>query len=219
MGNSSQRLWCEGRLINERQKIMRISKIAIFFLVFMIGGSAWAHYEDQDRVSFISGLLHPFSGFDHMIAIIMIGYWSAFAIKRSLYGPISFIVGVVIGMFLGLFSLRFSLIELGIGASVVGIGILVLLQKRFNSDAVLGLIALFGLFHGFAHAEFFALNLTYDVNLIIVDLLGLLIATGILHAIGLFIAKLAKDKNKIFTKLSGIATLVYGLFLLSLASY
>ena len=169
---------------------------------------SYAHSGHDGSVSFMSGLFHPFSGIDHFLVILLIGFWSAFVLNRFLLGPVAFIVGMFLGVIAGLVNISFEFFEFGIAASVIAIGLL-LMVKKYSSKLVLPLILVFGIFHGFAHANLFS-NTSAGVALISQDLIGLLLATGFLHLSGSVLAKLIKDKASLFSKIAGLSGLGYG---------
>ena len=48
-------------------------------ILFSLGWApvAWAHVEGGQAVGFITGLQHPLSGLDHVLAMIAVGLWGA----------------------------------------------------------------------------------------------------------------------------------------------
>ena len=38
---------------------------------------AWAHEETGQAAGFVSGLTHPISGLDHVLAMVAVGFWGA----------------------------------------------------------------------------------------------------------------------------------------------
>ena len=70
------------------------------------------------------------------------------------------------------------------------------------------------MFHGFAHAHLFFQEQA-GIKLVAEDLAGLLMATGILHWAGVFLARALKDKMALFSRYAGIASSLYGLVLLA----
>ena len=39
--------------------------------------AAFAHVGDHSQMSFVEGLLHPFSGLDHVLAMVAVGLWAS----------------------------------------------------------------------------------------------------------------------------------------------
>jgi len=174
---------------------------------------ALAHPGHDVSISFMSGLLHPFSGLDHLLVIVLVGFWSAFVLKKIWLGPCIFLIGMCLGVMAGLASLPLSYFEFGIAASVIVIGLLLLVRNWFSTTTILALIGSFGVFHGFAHADQLVASST-GLLFLVQDLAGLILATGVLHLSGALLVKTLKEKTSIFAKVAGISSVVYGLFLM-----
>jgi len=194
---------------------MKLFKLTPLLVLIITSGLAQAHSGHFVVTGLFSGLAHPLSGFDHFIVILLVGFWSAYAFKKVWLGPVSFMVGMTVGMALGLANPSYYWLELGIAFSVMGIGILMFLQKRFSSNAILGLIGFFGAFHGFAHTEYLSISAMTSTSLLVADLIGLLIATSVLHVVGVGIARVTKNKITILSKSVSVIAFFYGVFLLT----
>src|SRR5690606_7988381 len=83
---------------------------------------------DTSINSFLTGLLHPLTGVDHLVAILAVGIWSALT-HRSGRPPAqvaaSFLVFLFIGAILGMNGMHWPGFETGIIASVLVLGLLV----------------------------------------------------------------------------------------------
>jgi urease accessory protein len=103
--------------------------------------------------SFFAGLMHPW-GADHLLAMLAVGLWSAFALpaRRAWAGPATFLLGMAVGAALGLTGFRLPLLELGLAASVMFTGAM-LAWAAWRAPAWWGLlpVALFAGLHGLAH--------------------------------------------------------------------
>jgi urease accessory protein len=139
-----------------------------------------------------------------------VGFWSAFVLKQIWIGPLAFLSGMMMGVFAGLLGAPLQFFEFGIAASVIGIGALLLTKKQYSTRWVLALLALFGLFHGFAHAQLFS-QTNLGFTLVVQDMAGLVLATGTLHLAGALLVGALKQKTNLFAKGAGIASLIYGL--------
>jgi urease accessory protein len=53
-------------------------RLATLALVLLAPALAHAHTETGSSGGFISGLLHPLSGLDHIAAMVAVGIWGAF---------------------------------------------------------------------------------------------------------------------------------------------
>jgi urease accessory protein len=171
---------------------------------------SYAHPGHETSISFISGILHPFSGLDHLIVILLLGFWSAFVLKQIWVGPFAFLMGMMAGVFAGILGLSLHFFEFGIAASVAGIGALLLSKKQHSTKLILILLAMFGLFHGFAHTQLFS-QANLGFSLLVQDMAGLVLATGALHFTGALLVGALKQRTNLFAKSAGIASLIYGL--------
>jgi urease accessory protein len=150
--------------------------------------AALAHSGAQHALSFASGLRHPLTGLDHMLAMVAVGLWAGLVGGRALWAwPAAFVGVMVLGGGLGMAGIGLPMVEAGILASVVTLGLLVLAAARLPVAAGATLIGLFALLHGHAHgAELpgFAAAASYAA--------GFAVATAVLHAIGIGVAALAR---------------------------
>ena len=184
----------------------------------LFSGLAFAHAGHDVSVSFMSGLLHPFSGVDHLLVIVLVGFWSTFVLKKIWIGPCVFLLGMCMGVLAGLTNIPLNFFEFGIAASVIVIGLLLLLQNQYSSKAILTLIGTFGIFHGFAHAQLFS-DSSLAISLVGQDIVGLILATAALHLSGALLVKLLKEKTNVIAKIAGFASVIYGWVLISQLSF
>lgn len=181
---------------------------------FLFSNLTYAHPGHNESIGFLAGLMHPLSGFDHLLVIVLVGFWSAFMLKKFWLGPVLFILGMCIGVFAGLGNVSFNYFEFGVAASVIAIGLLMLLQRQFSSKGILALIGGFGVFHGFAHAEIFS-NQAFEISMVLEDMVGLILATATLHLLGALSVKFLKEKASVIARVTGFASVIYGWVLLS----
>jgi urease accessory protein len=202
---------------------MNIHLNKLFFSVAALIGMfssnlVYAHPGHEVSASFLSGLMHPLSGFDHLIVIVLVGFWSAFTLRSIWLGPCIFMFGMTLGVLSGLVFAPIEWFEFGIAASVIAIGGLLLIQNQYSSKFILCLIGAFGVFHGFAHAQLFT-SAPYGAILVAQDLAGLILATGILHLSGALAVRFLKEKTNIIAKIAGFASVIYGWVLISQLSF
>ena len=142
---------------------------------------AWAHIQTGQAGGFVSGLAHPVSGLDHVIAMVAVGLWGAQLGMPAMWVlPVAFPMMMAFGGMLGLIGVPLPGVEIGIAASAVVLGVLVLGELRLPLPAAIGVVALFAVFHGHAHGT----ELEQGQNALLYSI-GFVIATGLLHAAGI----------------------------------
>lgn len=154
-------------------------------------GAALAH-PGHEAAGFAAGFAHPFTGLDHLFAMVAVGLWAAQAGGRMLWAaPLAFIAAMLAGGLLGLSGFSVPLVEPMIAASVLVLGLLVGLSVRAGLRVV-PLIAAFALFHGIAHGmEFHA----YADATAAGYLAGFAAATAVLHMAGLGLGLLLRGRR------------------------
>lgn len=134
------------------------------------------------------GLAHPFTGLDHMLAMVAVGLWASQLGKRAMIVlPLLFPAVMAIGAMMGANGVALPWVEAGIVASVVVLGAVVALGLQPSLAVSAVLVGVFALFHGHAHGtELPAAGsaLMYGA--------GFVAATLVLHAIGMGIGVAAK---------------------------
>lgn len=157
---------------------------------------------------FGTGLLHPFTGADHMLAMIAVGMWAAQAGGRSLIAvPATFVGAMALGAVVGMSGGPLPFAEAGISASVLVLGLLLAFAVRASSQWAIPLTALCALFHGYAHGESipeFSDPAHYFA--------GFLMATAVLHASGVAAAVTLGNQARAL-RAGGVAISFAGLWL------
>lgn len=125
--------------------------IWLFAVLLTAAGPALAHPGHE-----ASGFLHPFTGLDHLLAMVGVGLWSALLTARKPWMaalvPGAFLVMMAIGAAAGFAGIKLPLVEATILASVFVIGGLVMGAVRLPVAWAMAVVGLFALFHGYAHA-------------------------------------------------------------------
>jgi len=193
-------------------RTLRRFPIRIAALLSALPSLALAHpgHEGHDfGWDFSAGLAHPFSGWDHLLAMIAVGLWAAQLGGRARWlVPASFVGLMALGAALGEAGLAFAGLEQGIAASVLALGLLVAGAVRLPVAAGMALVGLFALFHGLAHGGEMpasAAGLNYGF--------GFIAATALLHAAGLGAGALAARRSTLLPRLAGGAIAVSALLL------
>jgi urease accessory protein len=127
-----------------------------------------------------AGFIHPFTGLDHVLAMIAVGLWAARRGGRALATwPATFLFAMAAGFVLPAFDR--AALERGLLASVILLGAVTTLNRRGGETAGLALVGAAGVLHGMAHAA--------DIGGAVPTFeLGMLLATAVLIATGLGLA-------------------------------
>jgi urease accessory protein len=167
-----------------------VTAFAAMTLVLAVGAmpsAALAHTGAERAVSFASGFNHPFTGLDHMLAMVAVGLWAGLNGGRALWiWPIAFVGVMVLGGVLGISGVAVPMVEVGILGSVVVLGLLVLAAATLPVAAGAILVAAFALLHGHAHGS----ELPGEVAAAMYAA-GFAIATAVLHSVGIAVARAA----------------------------
>jgi urease accessory protein len=143
--------------------------------------SLLAHQRGGEARGFLSGLSHPVSGADHIVAMIAVGLWGAQLGPPAVWLlPVTFPMVMAFGGTLGLLGVKIPGIEIGIALSAIGLGAAVLFEARPKLGIAAVLVGFFAIFHGHAHGT----ELPPGANGILYSI-GFVIATGLLHATGI----------------------------------
>ena len=103
-----------------------------------------------DSVSY--GFSHPLAGLDHLLAMFAVGLLSVQAGRMGwAYIPAVFVLFLIIGGVLGMLGQTIPQMEDGILFSVIALGVLIVLQLRVVPWVALGVVAVFGIIHGYPH--------------------------------------------------------------------
>jgi len=141
---------------------------------------ALAHPEGHGAHDFAAGFLHPFTGIDHLLAMIAVGLWAVRLGSRAVWTlPIVFPLAMLFGAALGANGIGLPAIEPMIAISVIVLGALVAAGMRMPLVASAVLVGVFAIFHGYAHA------IEAPSSQIGAYAAGFVSATVALHALGI----------------------------------
>jgi urease accessory protein len=159
--------------------MLKIALILLFGLGWI--NSAWAHVEGGQAAGFITGLQHPWSGLDHVLAMIAVGIWGAQLGSPALWLlPIAFPMMMAMGAMMGLLGIPVPGIEIGIALSAIVLGTMILAEVRPKLAIAIAIVGVFAIFHGHAHGT----ELPAGQSGLLYSM-GFVIATGCLHAVGI----------------------------------
>jgi urease accessory protein len=177
--------------------------------LFTMSSAALAH-PGHNLSGFGAGLMHPFSGLDHLLAMVAVGMWAAQCGGRKIWLlPATFMTMLAVGAGIAMQWQSLPMVEAGIASSMLALGLLVALSARLPAALSIGITASFGFFHGYAHGLELpesAAPMEYA--------LGFLIATATLHLTGIAAGMITQRHHKILARGMGIAIAASGAYLL-----
>lgn len=193
-------------LDSDNRKILGLVAIAV-----LAPTTGFAHTGTHEVSSIAAGLLHPFTGLDHLLAMLAVGLWAAQISGRQAWLlPALFPLAMVADAALALGGIGFPLVEPMIAISVIILGALVLAGASPPLAMSAPLISVFALAHGHAHGS--ELPAGGDMAGYATGFIG---ATVILHLTGLFLGLLSQRwRHGMLTRISGSAVAVSGFALL-----
>lgn len=145
----------------------------------------YAHPGHGPTSGLAAGLAHLVTGLDHLAAMLGVGLWAAQRGGRSLWlVPLVFVLVMTVGGALGMAGVAMPLVEPGIVASVLVIGVLVAAAVRLPLVASALIVGLFALVHGHAHGAELpdtVAGVTYGIGFILttICLVGCGVALGL----------------------------------------
>lgn len=174
--------------------------------------AALAHVGDHSHLGFAGGFAHPFSGLDHLLAMIAVGLWASQLGGRALWVlPLTFPVVMAAGAALGVGHASPGWVELGIAGSVLVLGAMIALRATPSLAVSVPLIGLFALLHGYAHG----VDLSAGTAALVYGA-GFVAATLVLHLTGLALGFAANRVPARVARAAGGAIACVGLALLVL---
>ncbi len=193
------------RTVTARALALGLCALPALALAHTGDGSAHAHGTVDAA---ITGFTHPFTGLDHLAAMVALGVWSALAMKRLWVAPIAFAGALLAGALLGVAGVAMPAVEPMIAASVLVLGLLVAANARLPMAACITLAAGFALFHGAAHGTELAGPQAAWA------LLGMVTGTALLHVAGLLFGRVISERNVWIPRVAGGAVALFGASLL-----
>ena len=162
--------------VSERRRLL-----FLVLAVCLAPSVAAAHAGIGETSGFMHGLMHPLSGLDHQLAMVLVGIFAYQLGGRALWlVPLTFVTVMVLGGLLGGNGMSLPFVEIGIALSVVVLGTIVAFGVKAPIAVAMGLVGLFAVFHGHAHGTEIPLDASgteYG--------LGFVLATSLLHTAGI----------------------------------
>jgi urease accessory protein len=165
--------------MSTRSKPLLATSAALLSLA--IATPAFAH-PGHGGHEFVDGWLHPFSGIDHLLAMVAVGLLAVRMGGKAIWiMPCTFILAMLAGGGLAELGVPMPGVEWWIAASVLALGVMVAATSVLPLKYGAALVALFAVFHGHAHAAEMV-GTSFAAYAI-----GFVLATAVLHASGIAI--------------------------------
>jgi len=180
-----------------------MKKIAAALTLALASSAAMAHTgAGAHSHGFLAGFAHPFTGLDHLLAMLAVGIWSVRQ-PNARWLQATFVGMVMAGMASGAAGLAIPGLETGIAATVVLMGVLIAVAARLPVAAGAAMVGAFALLHGNAHGH----ELPQAMSAV-----GLLLASGLLVIGG---SVLGRGGPSLALKLSGAVIAATGVMLVA----
>lgn len=160
--------------------MLRLLAVALF----LIPTAAFAHPGPPHTHDLVHGFIHPFSGFDHVLAMIAVGLLAAQLGGRALWlVPAAFVTTMAAAGAFGMTGVEVPYVETGIALSVLVLGAAVALRIGMPVGIAMAIVGLFAVFHGYAHGV--EMSAGEGATSGALYGLGFVAATALLHGVGI----------------------------------
>jgi len=189
-----------------------MKRISLPTMVLLLSASsaAGAHVASTEVTGVTAGVLHPFSGMDHLLTVLLVGIWAGgmTSVSHRCFVPSLFLFFMTMGSGLGFLGYGMPLLETAIAFSVLLLGLVVTSSARPGIRLVAVLMAGLAALHGNAH------GLECPVGTPTVGyLVGLLLGTALLLGAGMMLARRFRARKWVL-QLVGLVGGVAGAFML-----
>ena len=167
-----------------------MKKQLIYGMILLLFSTAALAHSGHALSNAYAGFIHPFMGMDHLLMMLAVGVWAAKLsgdIRWKL--PVAFVIFMAVGASLGFIGFSFSGVETVVASTVIVMGVLLAINLPLSTKISVSVVAVFAAFHGLAHG--LELNGSQNHS----ALLGMFVATAILHGIG-FMVGLQREQVK-----------------------
>ncbi|MDD5580450.1 MAG: HupE/UreJ family protein [Methylobacter sp.] len=115
--------------------------------------SLYAHAGGVIDNGFLSGLLHPLTGVDHLLVLVAVGICAAKqGGKAFILFPGIFLALMSAGALMSSYAIKIPFIEPLITLSMLVFGLLASVNQKHLSSSLFIALSFFAVFHGYAHA-------------------------------------------------------------------
>ncbi len=159
---------------------------------------------EHHALGLVDGFLHPFTGLDHLAAMLAVGFWSALSTRRVWLAPLAFANMLLMGALIGLSGATLPAVEPLVAATVLALGLLIATRAQMPGTVAAALAGSFAVFHGMAHGVEFAGSSPVAV------LVGMVAGTMVLHVAGLAAGLALRAHSVWWPRLAGAALALWG---------
>jgi urease accessory protein len=158
----------------------------------------------------LAGIAHPLLGFDHLLAMVAVGVWAFQLGGRARWMvPVSFVTLMAAASAIGMAGIALPMVESGIAMSVLMLGLLIAFSVRVMPMFAAAIVALFAIFHGYAHgAEMNGFGSAWQYAI------GFTLATAALHGVGLMLGA-GLDKQTWWQRAAGVSVAASGVWMIA----
>lgn len=165
--------------------------------------------DEFDHAQMLIALRHPFTGLDHLLLAIAMG-WIAYLWGRRLGSALfgSFMGSMLAGVILGRFGMGVPMLEEGLAISVFASGLMLAYASKISTKACFALAIMAGFWHGNAHGvemPRIAASMVYDA--------GLLLGTATVASGGMALAALTSQRRELLAQGAGVALALAGIWM------
>jgi urease accessory protein len=187
--------------------VTRRDAVAVMLLLLVSVTPLSAHVQQGQAEGFLTGVRHPVSGLDHVLAMIAVGLWGAQLGAPAIWLlPVTFPMMMAVGGFLALVGVPVPGVETGVALSALLLGAMVALERRPPLAFAAVLVGAFAIFHGHAHGAELPpgqSGLAYSI--------GFVVATGCLHGIGITIGTIHQwHSGRLALRFAGVLVALAG---------
>ena len=141
---------------------------------------------------FAQGFVHPFTGLDHLLAMLASGMWAVQLGGRARWQvPMVFVGMMMLGALLGMSTGAVAQVETGVIASVIVLGLLVAATVRAPRASGAVVVAAFAALHGHTHGA--EMPSVAGAGFYIA---GFALATALLHSVAVIVATLLQSSRR-----------------------
>ena len=164
--------------MNRTPRMLQLFPVVLLAALFT--RTAFAH-AGHDHATLESGLMHPLTGIDHILAMVAVGLWAFQLGGRAVWAlPLTFVGIMALGAGLGVGGPERSWTEHGILASVAILGLAIASAYKVPAYVSMLLVAAFAFCHGYAHGHEAGAGGSFAAYTT-----GFMLASASLHALGL----------------------------------